>query len=213
MPSRPDRNLGTWSLQATDDHALVERVRAGDAEAFAAVFTRYADTLCRSVCAYVGSPAVAEELVQDLFLKVWRNRAAWHVPGGLDAYLYLAARNQAIDWLRRDRRARRWQAGHQLELSTSVATPAMADSVADIAHGEPPSDIGEALERAERDAAIVRAVAELPAAQRAVCELRWRDGLSYAAIAVRLGVTEKTVGNHLTRAVKRVRERVRELVP
>jgi RNA polymerase sigma-70 factor (family 1) len=171
---------------------VVERIRRGDAAALEALFHAYAPRLCRTVQRYVGAADVAEDVVQEIFLKIWRGRATWRVAAGVEAYLLLAARNQAYDCLKHARVAERWR---EREIGRAAGGVEAAS--------EP--DVLVALARAEDAAAIERALAELPARQRVVCELRWREQLSYIEIARRLGISVRTVENQLGRAIKRIR--------
>src|SRR3954466_1313033 len=85
----------------------IERIRAGDEAAFEALFRALAPGLCALVARYVHSRAVAEELVQDLFLDLWTRRSQLAVEQALTSYLYMAARNRALNHLKRDQRADR----------------------------------------------------------------------------------------------------------
>jgi RNA polymerase sigma-70 factor (ECF subfamily) len=174
------------------DRQLVERIRSGDGEAFEAVFHAYAARLCRTAYRYVKSWDVAEDLVQEVFLKIWRGRAAWRVTAGVESYLLLAVRNQALNWLKHDRVTERWR---------QRAVLASAGSGEEREH----PDACDAVARAEDAAAIERALAALPARQRAVCELRWQQHLSYGEIAARLGISERTVENQIGKAIRRIR--------
>src|SRR5262245_3182517 len=80
------------------------RLRAGDEAAFEALFRAFAPGLCAFVSNYVGSREAAEEIVQDLFLALWRMRSSLEVESSLSTYLFSAARNRAFDWLKRERR-------------------------------------------------------------------------------------------------------------
>jgi len=64
------------------------------------------------------------------------------------------------------------------------------------------------IESADATAEVERALAEMPPKRRAVCALRWLDGLTYAQIAERLGINEKTVENHIGTGIKFMRERL-----
>jgi RNA polymerase sigma-70 factor (ECF subfamily) len=83
------------------DAAWLERIRAGDPGAFEALFREHYHGLCLFAARLVASDAVAEELVQDVLLRVWQQRERWTVTGSVAAYLYGAVRNQALGHLRR----------------------------------------------------------------------------------------------------------------
>jgi RNA polymerase sigma-70 factor (ECF subfamily) len=77
------------------------RIRAGDEAAFEALFRALAPGLCALITRYVQSRAVAEELVQELFLDLWLRRAQLQIDQALTAYLMTAARHRALNWLKR----------------------------------------------------------------------------------------------------------------
>ena len=97
------RPVSDWASDAPPDAAVtspdtndLDRLRRGDVGSFEALFFRYHATLCEIVDAYVGSQAIAEEIVQDLFHTIWRDRAHLAVRGSLRSYLCVAARNRAL---------------------------------------------------------------------------------------------------------------------
>ena len=167
----------------------VDRIRAGDVDAFEALYRTYWQRLYAFAFRYVRSKEDAEEVVQDVFFRIWRGRADWVPAGAVRNYVYVAVRNAARDRLERAAVARRW-GGHVGHVATVAA-------------------IQSELEAAELVAAVQRALDELPPKRSAVCKLRLIDELSYAQIADRLGIREKTVETQLARGLKFLRERMR----
>src|SRR5690349_5507253 len=82
------------------EQILVARVRAGDEAAFQELFFRYYRQLYTFVFGYIRSRSMAEDVVQDLLLSVWRQRADWHIRSSLRTYLFGAARNRALNLAR-----------------------------------------------------------------------------------------------------------------
>jgi RNA polymerase sigma-70 factor (ECF subfamily) len=195
-PKTPDARLPVPE-QPDDDRRLVERIRAGDVSAFEALYQRYWTRLYSFCFRYVQSAEEAEDVVQDVFFRIWRARDAWRVVGKLDSYLYLAVRNGAFDRLQHAAVVQRWRQG-------VAADPELAET-------RVTSGLEQAFQAADVEAAVERALAEMPEKRRAVCVLRWTDGLSYAEIAARLGIAEKTVETQIARGLKFLRERVTEL--
>jgi RNA polymerase sigma-70 factor (ECF subfamily) len=181
--------------QLPPDREVVGRIRAGDDAAFGALYLAYHDVLWRFAYGYVRSAAVAEELVQEVFLAVWRGRADWVVTGSLRAWLYAAVRNQALKHLRHERIVARVAERHASALlgaaDADVAVPAMASAAPD-AHA--------LVEAHDLEAAVERATATLPDRRRAVLTLRWRHELTPQEIAVVLGTTPDVVRVLLSRA-------------
>jgi RNA polymerase sigma-70 factor, ECF subfamily len=167
------------------------RIRAGDEAAFEALFRALAPGLCALSARYVESPSVAEELVQDLFLDLWRRREQLAMEQGLTAYLVTATRHRALNHLRHERRIVGW-------------TPGVADGMAGDNAGE--SELLDALE-------LQDAIAALPARCRLIFTLSRHQDMTYTEIAASLGLSVKTVETQMGRALKSLRERLKHLIP
>lgn len=183
---------------ATDptDADLLERIRRGDVAAFEELYRRYWVRLYDFGFRYLQSADEAADVVQEVFFQMWRGREERRVAGRLDSYLYSAVRNRAFDRLEHAAVVHRWRQGVQADPEALVQAAASAE---------------EAMLAGELGAAVERALSEMPEKRRAVCVLRWVDGLSYAEIAERLGIAEKTVENQIGRGLRYLRERVAEL--
>ena len=186
--NQAERSPGDLSAEVVE-HALVDRIRAGDMDAFETLYRSYWQRLYAFAFRYVRSKPDAEDVTQEVFLRIWRGRADWLPAGAVSNYLYLAVRNAARDRLARAAVARRgWWRLEQVETTQEF-------------HCD--------LESRELAAAVERALAALPPKRAAVCRLRLIDGLSYAQIADRLGIGTKTVETQLARGLKTVREQIR----
>jgi len=146
--------------------------------------------LCEYVLRFVGSAEAAQDLVQDLFLRLWDSRGPRDATRLTRPYLYVAARNRALKYLRHRRVVTAW-----------IARVACEET--------PPSDTPEDLcLRGELDDAVQQAIAQLPARCRAIFVLRRREQLSYREIATRLGVSLGTVKSQMWRATLRLRTKL-----
>ena len=168
--------------------ALVAALRAGDERAFETLFRAYHAPLCSFAHRYVRAPDVAEELVQEVFLHLWQQRAAWEGRGALKTYLYTAVRNAAVSYLRHERVAQR----------RSAETLALFD--------RPPLAADRAAASHETAAAVRAAVDRLPERCRLVFTLNREQGLTYTEIAATLGLSVKTVDTQMGRALKALRK-------
>ena len=177
------------------DRTWVDGVRTGDAAAFDAIFTAYADALCGFVYTYLRSHDEAQEVVQDLFLWIWEHRAEWEVPGSLRKYLFKSARNRAISHLRHRRVERELaeRLTRQAERAASEGTSPRPD---------------DQLCADELASVIDRAVGQLSERCREVFILNRRQGFSYAEVADLLDISTKTVEIHMGRAFTTIREHI-----
>jgi RNA polymerase sigma-70 factor (ECF subfamily) len=179
---------------AATDRLLLDRLRAGDEAAFDAIFRgRYA-LLVAVAERMLRDRAVAEEVVQEVLLNLWRRREALGPDEALGPYLVRATRNRALNHLRRLSVERR-DAVHAAGPSETQA-----------------SGVGQAV-ATELAAAIAAAVAELPPRCREVVTLSRARGLSYAEIAEALDISIKTVEAQMGRALRTLRERLAPWLP
>ena len=181
------RHLGHPEPRAVSDGdvELLARVRAGDVAAFEALHAAHHDGLWRFAYDLVRSGEAAEEVVQEVFLALWRKRGEWEVSSSIAGWLYGATRHQALRHLRHARAV--------VRLADRAALHAAADA--------PPSDDAHAaLEAQELDDVVARALAGLPERRRQAMTLRWKLQLSAPEIARALGTTPEAVRVLLTRA-------------
>lgn len=158
--------------------------------ALEALFQREYDGLCDFAERYVRTEAVAEELVQDVFLRLWRRRSATPLETVTRAYLYASVRNAALQVLRHERVDLQWRAAQ-------AVAPAPRPQAAD-AH----------LAAADLRLAAEAAIASLPERCRLVFTLSRQQGLRYSEIARALGISEGTVEIQMNRALKALRAKL-----
>ena len=170
-----------------DLQALTRRIREGDAAAFEILFRAHYAELCSFVRVQIGSVEIAEELVQDVLLRVWNGRAHLDPTQSLRPYLYRAARNHVLNYLKRRRVETR-----SLQDVAALPTPGLAAT-------------DEAVRTRELSVAIERALASLPERCRLIFTMSRDNGMSYAAIADVLGISQKTVETQMGRALKSLR--------
>ena len=185
-----------------DEQLLIARVRVGDAQAFETLFRAYYPALCDFVYRYVRSRAESEELVHDVFTRIWERRLEWRVHGELRTYLFGAARNRAFNALKRLVVDRRWRDGARQEAVRGDVGWATGSAL---------NGAEERLEAEEVDAAIDRTLDGLSDRCRLAVTLRWRRQLSYAEIAEAMGISIKTVEIYITRGTKAARAAYAEM--
>ena len=178
-----------------DDLHLLERIRAGDSDAFDALFRANYAGLVGTAERMLGRRDVAEEIVQDVMLELWRRRETLVVDDSLRGYLFRATRNRALNHLRH----------------SAIEKRAEPELAAD--RSESGSGAHAALVEEEIEVAVRRAVAALPERCREVFELSRVHGLRYAEIATTLGISVKTVEAQMGKALRILRERLAQWLP
>jgi len=174
------------------------RIRSGDPSALEFVFRAYHLELSDLVYGYVRSREVTDDLVHDVFAKLWEGREQLHVRDSLKSYLYSAARNHAISHLRHALVERRWRE------RMVRAQPAVARF---------DDDAQRRLEDQELAVAVERVLEQLPERCRLALTLRWQRQMSYAEVADVMGISVKTVEAYVTRGVAALRHSYERLLP
>jgi len=196
LPSDASRTAAPRAAQILAcDRDRVDRVRAGDVHAFEELFRAYKNDLGAFVASYVRSREGAEEVIQELFLHLWQQRHVWDVAVPLNIYLFRAARNRAISWLRHER-------------VESAFRERVARAGADaFAPRQPPSS-DEAARVRELEDAIDQVVSTLPERCGEVFRLNRYHHLSYAEVAEVMAISVKTVEGQMGRALATLRVRL-----
>lgn len=174
--------------------AIVTGIAAGDVRIFEAVFCALQPGLARMAARLTGSSAIGDEVVHDVFLKVWQTRATWQPGPNVTAHLYACLRNAALGVARRQALEARWAAPTDAKVSEAVSEVAAPDAL---------------LEARDVDDAVSRAIIALAPRAREAFLLRWREQLTYAEIAIVMGISVKTVEKQLGQALTVVRRALR----
>ncbi|MEA2555927.1 MAG: hypothetical protein QOI60_1258 [Actinomycetota bacterium] len=184
--------LGTIDVSQTGDRDLLQRLLTRDEEAFRGLFSRYAPTAKALALRVVRQQHLAEEIVQEAFMAVWRNPGAYEEQrGSVKTWLMGMVHHRAVDAVRREESQRR-----RAEAEGAVATLETEDHAEAVA-----TELGAPQERA----AIRAALNTLPEAQRAVLEMMYFDGLSQSQIAERNGLPLGTVKSRTLLGMRRLR--------
>jgi RNA polymerase sigma-70 factor (ECF subfamily) len=169
------------------DEPLLTRLRAGEERAFRELIDAHGPALLALATAVTGRAELGDDVVQQVFIRLWDHRETLTVRDSLRQYLWRATRNQAIT-------VRRHEQMHQ-RIATAAGNEPSARNVA--------SNVGEAeLDAAALLTQIRAALEALPARCREIFLLNWRDALTPSEIADALGIGIATVRNQLLRATK-----------
>ncbi|WP_052346755.1 RNA polymerase sigma-70 factor [Hymenobacter swuensis] len=175
------------------ENLLQRMATADDRQAFGLFFTRYHAPLVTFALQYVKARELAEEVVSDVFLKLWNKRETLPAIQSITSYLYVAVKNQALNYRLR---------------VENQPTLALDDVIT-----EHPVDImtpERTLLTQELQADITRAVNSLPPQCQAIFRLVREDGLKYKEVADIMGLAPKTVDVQMGIAIKKISVALRQ---
>ena len=164
-----------------------------DEEAFRSLFFEFFSSLCVFAHRYVERWETCEDIVQDTFFKIWKNRKDLNISISGRNFLITGVRNGCIDYLRRQETEKNWQQKELLR-KTNYSTEELYSAVE--------------LERMLNDA-----LARLPENVRLVFEKNRFEGKTYAEIAAEQNISMKTVEAHITKALKQLRVELKDYLP
>ncbi len=179
-------------FRATPDSDLVARAAAGDGAAFQALVERHRAMVYRLAYQFAGNHHDAEDIAQDVFIKVYRSLDKFRYDAQLTSWLYRIVMNACIDQRRRQSPAGSAPFTEEADLQMAN-TPEEGPGPEEQAYG---GQLGEVLESE---------IARLPPGQRLVFTMRHHEGLKLSEIASALGLAEGTVKRQLHAAVHRLR--------
>jgi RNA polymerase sigma-70 factor (ECF subfamily) len=175
----------TWSLPNEND--LLARIAEGDEKAFGPIFHHYRRRIYSYAYHLSGSAAQADELVQDVFLKVWLHRDKIPHVLRFDNWLFTIARNQAFDMLK----------GMAKEASLRRQIARLMDADANL--------VEDQLLTRENEEQLRRALDQLSPRQKLIFTLSRNQGMKHEEIASHLHISRHTVKTHLVQALKTLR--------
>ena len=176
------------------DVLLLARMRSGDTAALDLLLEQYWAPLVTYSGRLLNSHDMAEDVVQEAFIRLWEHRERWSLEGSVRALLYKITRNVALDERKRLLRRQARVAAGRREAAPTVATPA------------------DHLEGAELRRAVEAAIAALPPRRREVFILARYDGLPYKQIAEVMEISPQTVANQFSRALDDLRRSLASFV-
>jgi RNA polymerase sigma-70 factor (family 1) len=180
------------NLQMENDKVLFNRIAEGDQEAFRALFDKFVPRMRPAIRAITGDEVPVKDIIQDIFLLLWVNREKLMVVESPENWLFRMVHYECYKWLRKKK----------LQDKTSKQL------VQETALHE--YSTGEYINFLQTSKLIKEAVASLPTQARKVYQLRREANMSPGEISRELSVSEKTVKNTLTRALKFIQDYLRE---
>ena len=205
----PTSAAASESAEARDER-LLRGIRAGEPRALEEAFFAYNEGLFALAYRYTRTRETAEDVIHDVFLRVWARRTALTGEERLRPYLFGAVRNAALMWLRRERLERRHAtrasnrtverpANGEVPAANARDVPGMSQFAADAADAVKTQDASDLAEE------LREAVEMLPPKARQAITLRWQRQMRNAEIAEVMGVSVKTVEFSIARALNHLR--------
>jgi len=199
-----DTQVGQAAIDPASDAAIMLRVAAGDESGFNYLVAKYHRAMIHFLFRMVRSEAVAEELAQEVFLRVYRSRESYRAEAKFTTWLYRIATNLAVNHAR-DTKQERSARNVYLDApdEETGTTPEVADD-------EP--TVEQRLLRDERMAAIRKHVMALPDRQRMAVLMHKYQGLDYREIGDVLKLSESATKSLLFRAYQTLRDKLKDFV-
>lgn len=177
-------------MDKSTDTILLDRIKQGDEQAFTHLFDEYYPALCFFANRFLSDMDISRSLVQQFFIDFWLSRERINIKTSLKPYLYQSVKNRSVDFIRQQdkegKALKRW--------------------VSDLE--EPFRDL---IEEAELNDRINRTMNSLPEKCREVFLLSRFEQLKNKEIALKLGISVKTVEMQISIALKRIREDLRKI--
>ena len=178
-----------------NDTYIIECLRNSDEQVFETFFRTYYQRLCNYANTILNDMDEAEEMVQNAFMALWEKRASLEIHTSLKSYLYRSVYNSSLNRVKH----LKVQQKHT-EFYKQSATQSHESTTEKLLESE--------LEQMARNA-----VEQLPTQCRTVFKLSRYENLTYAEIAQQLDISVKTVENHMVKALRTLREKLKDFLP
>ncbi len=178
-----------------DEHIIVGALCEGSREAYEQLFVEWYEPLCRYACSILRDMDEAEESVQKMFCNLWDKREETRINLSIKSYLYRAVHNACINRIKHTK----MRAGHHEQYR--YAKPDTEENAA------------WQLQYGELEKAVAEAIQTLPPKCREVFEMSRMQQLSYAEIAEQLQISANTVENHMAKALRLLRNELKDFLP
>lgn len=177
--------------EGVDYNTILERLKASDLDAFDTLYIHTRERLFVYALSFLKDEAAAQDLVQDLFSDFWEGKLFLDVHSGLVSYLVRAVHNRCLAILKKEQNRQKLKKLFDYTEGSRVA-------------------LDDQLENHELRQEIEAAINKLPPMPARVFRLHYIEKLSYAEIACMLNITPATISNHMTRALKSLRESLKK---
>lgn len=171
-----------------DEVQILNQLKNGDTDAYLTIYNRYHNQLYSHVLRYIKIPELAEDIVQDVFLKLWDIRGQIKPELSVKGYLYRIGRNDVFKMMKR--------IAADAELRNRIA-----ENIEEISLKQAPE-----IQWREYSLLLENAINQLPPQRRRVFKLCRQEGKTYEETAVLLGISKYTVKEHMMLAMKSLKQ-------
>lgn len=175
-----------------EDIILFTRIREGDIKAFETLFRKYYSPLVFYSKSITSNSQAAEDIIQDLFYTLWKERAKITIFKSVKNYLYVAIRNRSLQYLQKEGRGLLYRDENKLTQERE--------------HRE--IDASQSLEYKELEQLIQKIMATMPTRRAHIFKMHRLQNMKYKEIAKELSISEKTVEAEITKALKKLRKEI-----
>ena len=191
-------HLTVIQMNRKTDITIFKRIKKGDESAFEELFRKYFTGLCIYAREFVKKNEVAEEIVEDVFCKIWEKRKSLEVTVSLKSYLYRSVYNTSLNYLKSEK--------HHMKNQDNLA-----DNFENMLPISTPGDItSSSLLSEELEMKIEQAINSLPEKSQIIFRLSRFEGLKYSEIAEKLNLSVKTVETQISRVLKKLRVQLKD---
>ncbi|TAL48420.1 MAG: RNA polymerase sigma factor [Chitinophagaceae bacterium] len=182
------------------ERELIEQLKQGEETAFKTIVEQWKDMVYNTVLGIVQNETEAEDITQDVFIKVFENISSFKGESKFSTWLYKIATSKALDFLRSRKRKKRFGFMKSLFGNGHEEEPQLADFY----------HPGVKLDNKERSVVLFKAIGKLPENQKAAFTLHKLEGLSYQEISEVLNTTVSAVESLMSRAKVNLRKELEE---
>jgi RNA polymerase sigma-70 factor (ECF subfamily) len=176
-----------------DEKAIFNKIRHNDHAAFRSLFDTYYASLCHYASHFLNDDSLSEEVVQELFVKLWEKRETMDVETSVRHYLFRAVRNGCLNQIQHDKVKQL----HGKKLKEALMS-------------EDPAE--EYMITPEMILRLEEGIESLPEKRREIFRLSREEGLKYREIAEKLQISVKTVEAQMGAALKALRQKIKVLI-
>jgi len=169
------------------EQQVLQRIQQGDESAFGSLYSHYRDPALRFCISIVKDKEEAENILHDVFVKLWHRRTSINPDLNFSSYLFTSIKNKVFDYLKEVKK-----------------NESMKQNLWEQMQALQEEDAEEVTQ--EKHAKVVQAIENLSASRKMIVKMNIEEGMSYAEIAEQLNISKNTVKNQLVKAKQIIRK-------